>query len=669
MNNSFQKSALSVVLLIGLAIVIAFTSFALTLRTPISKKPTTITQPTEKLEKFKSAVEFKDFISKSSSNNQYGGSPTLMRANFALEDTAMTKSSLAAPVAAGLGAGQSTPRYSDTNVQVAGIDEPDIVKTDGSNLFYSRSWYYRPMPMLLQSQKMLPNYIPTQPENSIQILSAFPPANLAPIASASTSGNLLLSGNYMVVFTDNQKIVSYDISNPKSPVEKWTANLQSNQNLVAARLYQGKIYTVLSSYVDSKQPCPIYYLDVGSTKNSIPCTDIYHPTSTFDVDTTYIVSVINPATGEVEKSTPILASSNNSTVYMSPNSLYLTYTYSADQVSLISDFFTTKASDLISSDLLARIKQLATYNLSSQSKMVELQYLINKYQNGLTDDERLKAENEMTNRMQSYMSVHIRDLQKTGIAKVDLNTMSVTASGIVPGVPLNQFSLDEYQGNLRIATTVSANNFWGYGFAAPAGNSVSDVYVLDSHLSELSSVKDLGKSEQIYSVRFIGAQGYVVTFHQTDPFYVLDLSNPKAATLKGELKIPGYSSYLQPLAENLILGIGKENQNVKLSLFDVKDATAPQEIAKYTLSEYWSEALNNHHAFLQDPKFQTFFLPGSNGGYIFSYAGNTLKLTKAVANISAKRAVFIGNYFYVLADDKIVVISETDGQTVKELDF
>ena len=123
----------------------------------------------------------------------------------------------------------------------------------------------------------------------------------------------------------------------------------------------------------------------------------------------------------------------------------------------------------------------------------------------------------------------------------------------------------------------------------------------------------MGLTERVYSARFIQDKGYVVTFRQTDPFYVLDLSDPASPKLAGELKIPGYSSYLHPITKDKIIGIGKEGQNVKVSLFDASDPANPQEVSKYTLSEYWSDILNTHHAFLMDEKHGVFFLPGLFG--------------------------------------------------------
>ena len=162
---------------------------------------------------------------------------------------------------------------------------------------------------------------------------------------------------------------------------------------------------------------------------------------------------------------------------------------------------------------------------------------------------------------------------------------------------------------------------------------------------------------------------YVVTFRQIDPFYVLDLSNPSKPELKGELKIPGYSSYLHPLTNDSILGIGKEGSKVKLSLFDVSDPSDPQEVSKYMLDEYWSEAVNNHHAFLLDKKHGIFFIPGGKGAYIFSYDDNKLTLTKALSKTGIKRALYIDDYLYIIGNTEISVINENDWTEVNNLEL
>ena len=108
---------------------------------------------------------------------------------------------------------------------------------------------------------------------------------------------------------------------------------------------------------------------------------------------------------------------------------------------------------------------------------------------------------------------------------------------------------------------------------------------------------------------------------------------------------------------------------MKVSLFDVSSPSNPKEAAKYTLDEYWSDVLNTQHAFLLDDKHKVFFLPGSKGGYVFSYQGDELKLIKAVSGIQARRAIFLNDYLYVVGNDKIVVLDETNWEKIKELDL
>jgi len=308
---------------------------------------------------------------------------------------------------------------------------------------------------------------------------------------------------------------------------------------------------------------------------------------------------------------------------------------------------------------------LESYEISDQAKYTEFTILMERYYNSLSDDERLRVENEMENRISDYFKLHKRELGKTGIIKIELEKFGISATGDIPGRPLNQFSLDEYQENLRVATTVG-EGFWGFGGQRESAN---DVYVLDKNLKILGSVKDLGLTERIYSVRFIEDKGYLVTFRQIDPFFVLDLSDPEKPELKSQLKIPGYSSYLHPITKDKILGIGKEGSNVKISLFDVSNPENPTEISKYNLDEYWSDILNTHHAFLLDSKHQIFFLPGSRGGYIFSYKENKLELKRAVSDISAKRAIYINDYLYIIGENKIVVLNELNWEKVNELEL
>jgi inhibitor of cysteine peptidase len=282
-------------------------------------------------------------------------------------------------------------------------------------------------------------------------------------------------------------------------------------------------------------------------------------------------------------------------------------------------------------------------------------------------DEMVQVQNDMNNALDEYYATFMRELDRTGIVKISLDNLDITATGSVPGSLLNQFSMDEYNGYLRLATTVG--NGFGFSWFWVSSASASDVYVLDGNLSVVGSIQGLGLTEQIYSARFVGDEGYLVTYRQTDPFYILDLSDPTNPQLKGELEIPGYSSYLHPISGDKMLGIGQQDWQVKISLFDVQNPEQPVELDNYILDDSWSDILNTHHAFLLDETHEVFFLPGSSSGYIFSYAGNNLELVKVVSDIQATRAIYIDDNLYVIGDDKIVVVSELDWQVVNELEF
>ncbi|SDH88468.1 beta-propeller domain-containing protein [Nonomuraea jiangxiensis] len=174
------------------------------------------------------------------------------------------------------------------------------------------------------------------------------------------------------------------------------------------------------------------------------------------------------------------------------------------------------------------------------------------------------------------------------------------ASGKVPGRLLNQYSLSEYEGHLRVATTLNS----------PDGRSSSStVHVLRADtLAKTGEVSGLGEGERIYSVRFIGAVGYCVTFRQVDPLYTLDLRDPAAPRVTGELKITGYSAYLHPGASGRLIGIGQEASEqgrtlgTQVSLFDVSDPAAPRRLSQFFQKESGSEAEWDPHAFLYWPK-------------------------------------------------------------------
>ncbi len=196
--------------------------------------------------------------------------------------------------------------------------------------------------------------------------------------------------------------------------------------------------------------------------------------------------------------------------------------------------------------------------------------------------------------------------------KIDGMNIGYAGGGEVKGTIINQFSMDEYQGNLRIATGTWQNE--------------NALYVLNESLNVIGSVTGFAKGESIYSVRFLGDKGYIVTFERIDPLFVFDLLDPENPKLTGELEVPGFSSYLHPVSPGLILGIGADTQEiytrdqkgketvigtrqsgVKLSLFDVSDMGKPKELASCVIGDSGSsaEAMYNHKAVMIDPVKET----------------------------------------------------------------
>lgn len=643
---------------------------------------------------FSSEDEFKSYLLDSSSAASnvgiFGGVARMEIANVTAFDAA---DSFGAPI--GAGATQLSPsRISDTNVQVEGIDEPDIVKASDGNIFVSmRKNLYYPMPfdrvmplvepevssesevgitfeedqaLVTNAEPINPDIVPTpipqEPQRAYDtsIINAFPPEEMKLLGGISEYGNILLSGNYLALFSDN-KVIGYDVSDPTNPKQTWNIPYQNNTSYYDARLYGNELYLVTRTTINRSNPCPFIPLRVDNNSVEVACTQIFRPSIPVPVDVTYTAFKIDISSGKVVDQISLIGS-YDAVLYMSEDNIYLTYTYAEDFVDVFVKFLSEEGNTFLPEEVSGRLQKLASYDISSQSKMTEFTLILEQYMAGLDPDDSTKLRNDMENQMSDFMKKYAREFQSTGISKIDVESLDLKYSTVVPGYPLNQFSLDEFEGNLRIATTSGNSNMFG------TTDNISDVYVLDNKLTQIGAVKDLGQGERIYSARFIGDKGYLVTFRQTDPFYVLDLSSPNNPSLKGELKIPGYSSYLHPLDKNLILGVGKEGSKVKLSVFDVSDSSNPIETEKYTMDEYWSDVLNTHHAFLLDEKNKVFFIPGGQGGYIFSYA-NGLGLVKAIDATQVSRALYMDNYLYVITNDKIIVLNESNWERVKEFDY
>ena len=290
----------------------------------------------------------------------------------------------------------------------------------------------------------------------------------------------------------------------------------------------------------------------------------------------------------------------------------------------------------------------------------------------------------------------------TKIYKFELNDtkVSLIAEGEIEGYINDQFSMDEYKGNLRVATTVREmeTNDNALVDAVIETNTKNNLYVLNEKLEKVGELTDLAKGEKIYSVRFIGDMGYVVTFKEIDPLFVIDLSNPIRPEVKGELKIPGYSSYLHPYDENHIIGIGYNtkdngyggvtNSNMKMSMFDISDMENPKEIFNVDIGDEYaeSEVTYNHKALFYKETEDLIGFPVTyrnnnfrnyeNGFVIFKIdiENNEFeKYAEVLQNLDYKkqvdRIIYIDENIYTLAKSIIVKYDLNTLEKLAELDL
>lgn len=250
------------------------------------------------------------------------------------------------------------------------------------------------------------------------------------------------------------------------------------------------------------------------------------------------------------------------------------------------------------------------------------------------------------------------------IVKINLSESDIkfTAQGEVDGHTLNQFSMDEKDGKLRVATTSYNKD----------GKEINNLFVLDENLNKIGEVTGFAETESIKAVRFIGDTAYVITYEQIDPLFVIDLSEPTNPQIKGEAEITGFSSLLIPVDENTLLGIGystddSQTENdmeitdgTKLALFDISNPENPQVLDSYVMKNAYSDAQYNHHALVVNPDRNYYAIPynsygnsSEGGALVFEIADGKISITdKFICGGSGysdmSRCTYINDTLYVL---------------------
>ena len=451
-----------------------------------------------------------------------------------------------------------SPSFSTTNDQEQGVDEPDLAKTDGS--------------LLVTVERTT---------DTLEVASVGAPAHLAgslALGSVARGTGLLLVGSDAVVLgaavsNPGTEAVVVDLSDPTHPVVARSFDIQGDY--VDARLIGGHVEVVVRStpqlpFVTPSEGSPAALSaataqnravvlasgpsswlpsvtsEPSGTTTVAPCAAARHTASSSSpgLDTVGVVP-IDPASDQ--PGTEVTVVGDATTVYASAGALYVATSAAAQPVAVPEP-----------------------------------------------------AASEPSQPAPDTTTIDAFDLS-------DPSAPRYVGSGQVPGTLIGQYALSEYQGDLRVATTVgSATPPPGEG-TAPVTASDSRVTVLarqGSGLAPVGTVDGLGAGEKIYAVRFVGPLAYVVTFRQTDPLFVVDLTDPTAPRLAGQLPLTGYSSFLQPLGGGLVLGVGQSvdanlrTDGLQVSLFDVTDPAHPALVAKDVLSGATSPAQDDPHALL-----------------------------------------------------------------------
>jgi len=610
---------------------------------------------------FDDEAEFRAYVQESQRLGGSGGVPVARAGaasgggdggdTAAVEQDATAETTAERTTAADTGGDTGGPRVGTTNVQVAGVDEPDLVKTDGEQFFYAPRDRYRAVRTTTAAGDGVARPEPRERPNTT-VIDIDDPAAPEVVAEVNESGQLLRTGDSLVVLGDDA-LVGYDVSDASDPERRWSHPLTGS--LVTARLTEGRLYAVTASDVDAADPCPVEPLGDAA---SVDCTDVAHPESQVRVDATYTVVAMDPATGEVADATGLVGTRANTAVYADGEDLYLTYTERTDRTAVLTDFLLT--SETVPGPVKA---ETAMVRGSDRPRDEQWRTVAERLEAWAERSDRDKREvyRDLADELREYLGERKRTLTRTGVVRVELDDqLGVAAHGTVPGEPLDQFSLSSHNGTLRIATTVP-----GYG----SGESENDLYTLDREtLDRQGSVTGMGEGQRVYAVRYVGETAYVVTFRQVDPLHVVDLSDPADPVERGTLELPGFSTYLHPIDDGHVLGVGEEDGRVKAVLFDVSDPTDPVVDDSLQLEAGWSAVAGSHHAFTIDRRHEVFVLPAGQQALAVDYTNNSLDVERRVETAEpVTRARYVGDHLYVFAGRTVTVLDERGWDVVEKL--
>jgi uncharacterized secreted protein with C-terminal beta-propeller domain len=464
----------------------------------------------------------------------------------------------------------SSPEYSETNVQVEGVDESDIVKTDGEYIYS----------VVIDSRSY-----DASGQDKVIITKAYPKED-----SKKVSEIVFTEEEYpheLYVKDDRLTIIGERYENSRKTL--FETGYGYPNNYVFAKIYNTS---------DKEKP---------ELERTVEYEGSYSTSRMIDNNIHLVVTSSSYYYGVDENEDsgediiPLFRDFNSSEEDVQPEPAC--------------DCLAVKA---VNPEFFSSMLSIVSFDVSNENQNVSKEVIAGYSENVYASKEAIYIAS--TNYNDGDWIGYGSENEETQIFKFELDgaKANYTSSGKVDGTVLNQFSMDEHNGYFRVATTE--------GHVSREGDSTSknNVFVLDSELKTVGSVKDLAKGERIYSARFMGDKAYLVTFKKVDPFFTLDMADPKNPKVLGALKIPGYSDYLHPYDENHIIGIGKNTteedtedgdfawyQGIKIAIFDVTDFANPKELHKVIIGDRGTDsyALDDHKAFLFDKDKNLLVIP------------------------------------------------------------
>lgn len=511
---------------------------------------------------------------------------------YSIEDSAMdTLSGGSSSADTSSSEAASSVDFSETNVQEQGVDEADIIKTDGEYIYILREDLSL---AIVKAQGGVPQTVsitslPSGGDGSIHEM--YLEEKTLYLILTEVSSNLIEdSDTYYTKTGRSTLLLTYDISDCSSPALLGTVRQDG-------------------SYADSRKNGDFIYLFTRYTP---------------DIRSTYEDSCIAPAV-------------NGQTV---------------------------KASDFFLPESLGDTSYLVISSVSADTpdKICETKVLVSGGSQFYVSQENIYIANEIYSESPMITSLtrfHYTDGQITG-----------AAAGSFKGYLNNSFSMNEYNGYLRVAAT-SVDDDW---------NEQNALYILDGALSQVGSIENLAEGEIIRSARFFGDAGYFVTFQQTDPLFSVDLSDPENPRILGELKVSGFSSYLHFYGKNQLLGIGYEADEstgaatgLKLSMFDISDRSDVKETARLVIPGItWCPSIDNYKSILVDPDKNLIGFYCDNRYLVYSYgedSGFTQEMIydfyrdglAGAADCYTMRGLYIADSLYLAGNSFVISFDMADG--------